>query len=873
MFDELWKEATEIPFMSRARFLADIQRPFGFPQEPVLTEDAACGLSKIASILKQSQSEGEATRELERQAMVDPQIQQALDYHQMKNERDSAIEQAQQMNQQLFEAQSSQAMADQQAQQMGQQVAELQGQVEQETMVRQQAQQEMVASKDQSLQEQMAVQNQKQQMNDAAQMFQEQANMLTQQLKGIAAQPTAPPPPMEGAPGQGGPGIAEQLPPPASADAAQEQQEAANAEQEASIQGQQAMQATEEDMAAQEQQAQMQGGAPPEGMPPEMAGEMPKQGSDISKLAAQIKQAYIMAVPIQHRPSHLDPNLAKSEGRRRGGLIGGAIGGAIGGMGMARHGAPAAVLGALGGATAGGLGLGALTGKLDERQAIRNRDRYQANLIARKQLRDEAKNMMGKQGSLNPQIQGAIIGAAVGALGGAGAGALPGMTTGAVDAPGGKAYGGMKGMAKGMLASAASGAAGGALVGHTLMGKGPKDVKKLVAGGGLLLGAPAIGALAGAGGKDKAASAMDRILEKTAEQISKCSGCGKMTKNSELGKCSTCGGKHKEAGKKGLVRKFVERVGGVKGAKKKSLDLRWDRDRMRDEAKYVRQSKDLERASRNRFRRTIETSKDPQQVEMYKEIERRYSNLDGSRKEQLKDLAKKYKSTKKDIEDKAYGSGKKRLAVGTALVGGTGLAVAGAKKLKSKKDSEEPSKELPKAASYSKVAESDQEAIAQATMEARRREGTGLGGLIGAGTGGMGSAVLFGPQPSKGKGWGPGRLGKATAIALPIAGAVGGGLLGRHIGGARGEQQAQDIRDVDEDIWAKGQALREAAEAYQNAGIDDSTVGRGMEDAEQNLMRAGADWEGVPEGRRGPVPVAGAMSDYDYVKSQLTGKR
>jgi len=540
MFDELMKEAFEIPLTSRMRFLAEIQGPFGMPPQPVLNVHTAHGLLKIAHIIKSAQGDEQAAAlELERQAMVDPQVQMALDYQQMQNERDEAMEQVRAMNQQLFDAQSAQAMADQQAQQMGQQVSELQGQIEQEAAGRQEAQQAMVAAKDQSLQEQMAVQDQKQQMNTAAQTFQEQANMLTQQLKAVAAQPTAPPPAPAGPPGAGG-----EMPPPATAGAAQEQQEAANAEQEAAIQGEQAQQASMEDQAKMEQAAAAQGGAPPEGAPmegappPEMMPppgmEMPKQGSDklasikqrlkmmnVARKAGQVqrgieqaakklkfdlgsqkgdvakavkelslperaaftagkyqgeilggaaalgatgvgaaalkakkkrdekldkmKKAYfVAAVPIQHRPVHLDPELAQREGAIRGGLGGAAVGGLGAGLAAARHGVPGrlAALAGLGGAALGAVGGGAIGGLAARGESGRARERYKANLMARQQLRDEAKAQMAKTGA--------------------------------------------------------------------------------------------------------AESAMDRILKLAAEKenMMKCSKCGKMTKYSELGKCSACGETH-----------------------------------------------------------------------------------------------------------------------------------------------------------------------------------------------------------------------------------------------------------------------------------------------------------------------------------------
>ena len=144
--------------------------------------------------------------------------------------------------------------------------------------------------------------------------------------------------------------------------------------------------------------------------------------------------------------------------------------------------------------------------------------------------------VMGKQGALNPQTHGAIIGAAIGALGGMAGGGAGGASIGRQDAPLSPISGEAKGGARGALVGAVGGAAGGALVGHTLMGKQPqKNLKKLIGGSALLLGTPILGGAAAVPGLGKKAEDA---------QLSKCSGCGKMSKVSELGKCSACGKKH-----------------------------------------------------------------------------------------------------------------------------------------------------------------------------------------------------------------------------------------------------------------------------------------------------------------------------------------
>jgi hypothetical protein len=288
MFDDLFKEEFTIPIVSKMRFLTELQRPQNFPQEPTMNVDVAHGLLKVASIIKTAQSDEQAALNLEQQAMIDPQVQQALDFHQVSAERDGALAQVRQMNQQLFDAQAAQAVADQAAQQTGQQVAELEGQLQQEQMAKQEAQAQMLGAKDQSLQEQMAVQDQKLQMNEAAQRFQNQANMLAQQIKDITAQPSVSPP-LDAA---GAPGV-EELPPPASADAAQEQQEAANAAQEADIQGQQAAAATEGDMAKQEQMSPPQMNMPP----PPTGEEFPKQANAQGRIVKRIMAPFVGGGP------------------------------------------------------------------------------------------------------------------------------------------------------------------------------------------------------------------------------------------------------------------------------------------------------------------------------------------------------------------------------------------------------------------------------------------------------------------------------------------------------------------------------------------------------------------------------------------------
>ena len=539
IFDKLAEERFEIPFSTRAAHFHRLMQPFGIPEEPVFTKEAKAGMLKIAVIMDQAEGQDEAIQQMQRQALVDPQVQQALDYQQLMAEREDAVGQLQQMNQQLVEtetraqeAEQRAMQAEQAAQDQGAQMQEIQGQLEQEQQGRQQATQMAVQARDQSLQEQIGLQEQKQNIAMQAEAFQQQANALSQQLRQTAAQPTAPPLGPAEAPGAQAAEAANQgeMPPPATEEAAQEQQEAANAQQEAAVQGQQAQQATEEDLAKQEAAAQ-QGG----GMTPEEQQAMQEQEAAAQQQAAMQEQQMMEQQAMAEQ---------------------------------------------------------AMAGVGQEKQSSINVD-----LLFKKAA------LMKHAAGLPPEARGAIIGAAIGALGGVASGAIPGAMTGKSDSPGAPTGGALRGGARGAMAGAISGATGGALLGNAI-GKGDvgKQLGKAIGGGALVLGAPAVGALAGLGGARSQdyrvkQAAMEKVALKLApkslslanpskritsrmtnarnvgkptgkpgnigqltesafmpktgaeknSEMGKCSACGKMAKLSEMGKCGVCGAKEKTA--------------------------------------------------------------------------------------------------------------------------------------------------------------------------------------------------------------------------------------------------------------------------------------------------------------------------------------
>jgi myosin heavy subunit len=191
--DSLLHEAREIPFASRASYMTQLMRPV-VHEEPQLTKRAAVGKLKIAMMAKRAQDEEEYAQELEDAAMVDPDVQEALDYEQLMAEREDFMMQLQEMEGALAEAQAMAAQAEQraaQAEQMAQEAQmqnqELNAQVEQEFAGRQQATQAAMQAQDQSLQEQIAHQQHRMQLAQAADEFAQQADSLSQQLKQVAA--------------------------------------------------------------------------------------------------------------------------------------------------------------------------------------------------------------------------------------------------------------------------------------------------------------------------------------------------------------------------------------------------------------------------------------------------------------------------------------------------------------------------------------------------------------------------------------------------------------------------------------------------------------------------------------------------------------
>jgi len=531
VFDKLVEERYEIPFSTRAAYFNAIMQPFGVPPEPVFTKEAQAGMLKIALVLNKAKDEAEAIQAMQREALKDPNVQQAMDYQQALAEREDAMAQLEQMNQQVIEAETRAQEAEQRAMQAeqgaeetGMQAQELQAQLEQEQQGRQEATAMAVQARDQSLQEQISLQEQKQTIAQQAEAFQQQANMLSQQLRQTAAMPTAPAaPPPGGAPG------AEEMPPPATADAAQEQQEAANAEQEAAVQGEQAQQATAEDQAKQEQMAAQGGGPSPE---EEAAAQEEQAAAQEQAMAQEQQMAEQQAMAEQAMQSAAMPKQGMALFFQKAAMLKRAQGEDVVPPAPPVASAPAQesplededdeeeydevgeLLDEIVDIRERLIQLGLTPEEISEyidlvdqgdeeaadeglQEAMQSEGPVKA-AAARISLTRLFHLNKTASAAMSPQTRGAIIGAAIGALGGVASGLVPGALAGKSDSPGAPTGGALRGGASGAMAGAVSGATGGALLGHALgSGEVGKQMGKAIGGGALVLGAPIAGALSG----------------------------------------------------------------------------------------------------------------------------------------------------------------------------------------------------------------------------------------------------------------------------------------------------------------------------------------------------------------------------------------
>lgn len=303
-FDSMLKEATSLPWTMGARLMVELRNTVSIPEEPVMTKEASLGLLKIAKICKLAQTPEEAQRAVEQQAMVDPNVVAALDYHQAESERQALMGKIQELQMATEAAQAQAAQADQQAQAAMQQQEQLMAQAQQAKQDQINAVMESMQAKDQVLQTQVSAQQHRQQVAEYAQQMadqlkqiattspeeqqmqqqqaeqQQQATMQQQaQTQQAQAQADQASQQAQGQPQQA----------PAKKKVQKEVQEAQNAQQKAQEQSAQAEQAMAQDQAEQQQQQAMM---------------QPKMGSArIQKIAAQMKMARLRKLAEGETPA------------------------------------------------------------------------------------------------------------------------------------------------------------------------------------------------------------------------------------------------------------------------------------------------------------------------------------------------------------------------------------------------------------------------------------------------------------------------------------------------------------------------------------------------------------------------------------------
>jgi len=306
-FEDMVLDFTRIPQDSASAFMVDLFRSTTPPPPPEKTASVHAGLLKLA-VLKHKCAQGDeaAVANAQRKAMVDPQVQKALDYEQVVAEREEFA-------QALQDAEARSAEAEQVSQQSQQQAQESQMQADQanqsamaEATQKQDAMQQAIQARDTSLQDQMAASQKREELVNMGEELKAQLDQLrasTEQMQQSAAenpqadrmaaeqeQAAVQEEEAQGAQGQGQGGKA-----------GKETQEAQNAQQEAV---QQAQQADE----AQAQQAQQPPAAAP-GVPtarqptPGAGPQMPKAAGVVSALrrvgGIGMKREGTIATPAQ----------------------------------------------------------------------------------------------------------------------------------------------------------------------------------------------------------------------------------------------------------------------------------------------------------------------------------------------------------------------------------------------------------------------------------------------------------------------------------------------------------------------------------------------------------------------------------------------
>ena len=310
-FDDMIKEATGLPWEMGARLMVELRSSVHVPEQPVMTKEAALGMIKIARMSKIAQTPEEAQAMAQEAAMTDPNIVAAMDHQQAASEREMLVNRINELQVANEAATAQVEMANQAAQAASQQSEQTQAMLEQAHSDRTMAVQESMAAKDQALQTQVAGQQHRHQIAQAAEQMAEQLKSLAatspeqqqaeqamaqqQMAEQQAAAQQAP------AGGEAAGGV-----PAAKQKTKKEVDEAANAQQQAQVQGAQAEQAVAEEQAQAEQAAMMGGmgpapapGAPPAGGPP-AAGMPPKMGSAKESIRNQLlqKRAYYRRGPL-----------------------------------------------------------------------------------------------------------------------------------------------------------------------------------------------------------------------------------------------------------------------------------------------------------------------------------------------------------------------------------------------------------------------------------------------------------------------------------------------------------------------------------------------------------------------------------------------
>lgn len=252
LLDEWLLEPTDIPFEKRAAFLVELQRPTIPAPLPSRTAAVQAGQLKIAAL---TFSQGvEALPEIERQALVDPNVAAALEYEQTKAENAELQQQLEASQAQLAMVTQQQQMAQQQLMEAQQAQEQMQAQVEEASQGQQMAQQQAVDAQQASLAERVQSMEQREQLAQAATDMKTQLEQLAEGLGQLRGQAAGPPPEAQGEP-------IPQPDPTAPADVRKEQEQAQKAELEAEQQKAQAGLAEEQKAVEQEVNAPPPAGA------------------------------------------------------------------------------------------------------------------------------------------------------------------------------------------------------------------------------------------------------------------------------------------------------------------------------------------------------------------------------------------------------------------------------------------------------------------------------------------------------------------------------------------------------------------------------------------------------------------------------------